>query len=91
ALVISVAPDLEVNKEILNYTSMEPTIFVKADTMEDAGELYEMGAHYVILRNMLTGEKMKNYLRLYLEDSALFEEEVKPDINRIIYGGQEDV
>ncbi|MFB6145395.1 MAG: cation:proton antiporter [Candidatus Nanohaloarchaea archaeon] len=86
--IISVVPDFEVNREIVEYTGLEPTVFVKADSIEQAGELYDMGAHYVMIRNILTGEKMKDYIRLYLEDRDLFLEEVKPDIDKINYGGR---
>lgn len=89
-MILSVIPDIEVNKEIIEHTNEEPTLFLKADSLDQAGELYEMGAHYVILRNVLTGERMSEYLKLYLEDRELFKEEVGEDINRIIYGGREE-
>lgn len=89
-LVLSVIPDIEVNKEIIEHTDQRPTLFLKAGSLDEAGELYEMGAHYVILRNVLTGERMSEYLKLYLEDRELFKEEVGEDINRIRYGGREE-
>lgn len=89
-LVLSVIPDIEVNKEIIEHTDHEPTLFLKADSQDQAGELYEMGAHYVILRNVLTGERMSEYLKLYLEDRELFKEEVEQDVNSIRYGGREE-
>jgi Kef-type K+ transport system membrane component KefB len=88
-LILSVVPDIEVNKEIIEHTDQKPTLFLKADSTEQAGELYEMGAHYVILRNVLTGERMSEYLKLYLEDRELFNEEVDEDLNKIRYGGRE--
>lgn len=88
-LILSVIPDFEVNKEITEYANEEPTLFLKADSLDHAGELYEMGAHYVILRNVLTGERMSEYLKLYLEDRELFLEEIGEDNNKIIYGGRE--
>jgi len=88
-IVLSVIPDIEVNKEIIEHTDQEPTLFLKADSLDEAGELYEMGAHYVILRNVLTGERMSEYLKLYLEDRELFKEEVGEDMNKIRYGGRE--
>ncbi len=89
-LILSVIPDIEVNKEIIEHTDEKPTLFLKADSLDHAGELYEMGAHYVILRNVLTGERMSEYLKLYLEDRELFKEEVEEDLNKIIYGGREE-
>lgn len=89
-IVISVAPEFEVNREILEHISPETTIFVKAAELEEAAELYEMGAHYVIVQNILAGEKIGSYVRLLLEDRELFEEEVKSELDRIMYGGRED-
>jgi len=91
SLIISLSPDFQVNREILEYKNRDSTFFVKAQNIEDAGELYEMGAHYVILKNILTGEKMNDYVKLYLEDRELFQKEVRPEIDRILYGGREDV
>lgn len=90
-LIISLAPKFEVNREILEKTSMAPTVFLKSHDLEKAGELYELGAHYVITKNILTGEKMSEYIRLYLEDRNLFEQEVKSDKDKIIYRGRENV
>lgn len=90
-LIISLAPKFEVNREILEKTSMAPTVFLKSHDLEKAGELYELGAHYVITKNILTGEKMSEYIRLYLEDRKLFEQEVKSDKDKIIYRGRENV
>lgn len=89
-IVLSVIPDIEVNKEIIEHTDQKPTLFLKADSLDEAGELYEMGAHYVILRNVLTGERMSEYLKLYLEDRELFKKEVAEDMNNIRYGGREE-
>lgn len=87
--ILSVIPDISVNKEIVEHTNHEPTLFLKADSIEEAGELYEIGAHYVITRNILTGEKMSEYLKLYLEDKETFRDEIADDLNTIKYGGRE--
>lgn len=89
-IVLSVIPDIEVNKEIIEHPDQRPTLFLKANSLDEAGELYEMGSHYVILKNVLTGERMSEYLKLYLEDRNLFKKEVSEDINRIRYGGREE-
>lgn len=91
SLVVSVAPDHDVSKEILQSIGHNTTAFLKADDIERAGELYEMGASYVIVRNVLTGEKMAEYIKLFLEDEELFEKEVETDIYKITYGGRRNV
>ncbi len=87
--ILSSIPDFSVNKEIVEHTDHEPTLFLKADSIDEAGELYEMGAHYVITRNVLTGEKISQYLKLYLEDKETFKEEILEDLTTIKYGGRE--
>ncbi|MBC5792425.1 MAG: cation:proton antiporter [Nanohaloarchaea archaeon] len=90
-ILVSVAPEFEVNREILEHVRPETTVFVKADEVDEAADLYEMGAHYVIIRNILTGEKMSDYVKLFLEDRELFLKEIEDDVNHIKYGGREDV
>lgn len=87
--ILSVAPHHDLNREVLERVNLDTTVFLKADTIEESGELYELGAHYVIVRNILTGERMSNYVKLYLEDRDLFMEEVKSDKDSIIYGGRD--
>ncbi|MFB6114842.1 MAG: cation:proton antiporter [Candidatus Nanohalobium sp.] len=86
--VLSLIPDSSINRKIVEEAPAEATVFVKADSLEDAAELYDLGAHYVIQKNELSGEKMGEYLKLYLEDEELFYEEVKEDIERIDWGGR---
>ncbi len=84
--ILSVVQDHEVNKRILSDAAEDATKFIQTDSMEKAAELYEMDAHYVILENILTGDKMNEYMELYLEDKELFLEEVKAEKERIKWG-----
>ncbi|AOV95316.1 hypothetical protein AQV86_05360 [Nanohaloarchaea archaeon SG9] len=84
--ILSLVPDINVNRKIVEEASPEAAVFVKGDSLEDATELYDLGAHYVIQKNELVGEKMGEYLKLYLEDEELFHEEVKRDKERIEWG-----
>ncbi len=90
-MLVSVAPEFEVNREILEHVNPDTTVFVKADEIDEAADLYDMGAHYVIVRNILTGEKMSDYIKLFLEDQDLFKKEVEKDVENIMYGGRENV
>ncbi|MFB6292131.1 MAG: cation:proton antiporter [Candidatus Nanohaloarchaea archaeon] len=87
-LVMSFSPEVWVNRKILEETDDDATVFVKTDKIEDAAELYELGAHYVIIKNILTADKMEEYLKLYLEDRELFQEEVSQEKHNIRWGGR---
>lgn len=84
--ILSLVPDINVNRKIVEEASPETAVFVKGDSLEDAAELYDLGAHYVIQKNELVGEKMGEYVKLYLEDEELFHEEVEKDKERIEWG-----
>ena len=81
-LVISVSADHNVNLQILEDLA-DATVFLKAKSDEEGLELYELGAHYVIRENILTAEKLSNYIKLYLEDKDAFEREVEAEKEKI--------
>jgi len=79
--VISMAPDQDLNKMILE--ELECLTVLKAKSFEDAVELYESGADYVILKEHLAGEKLGDLLKLYLEDREIFLEEVEIEKQKV--------
>ena len=81
--VVSLSPEKSVNDRLLEERSRDTTIIVKADSIEEAVDLYDMGADYVIVKNLLTGNRLSEYLELYLEDEELFEEEVEAELEQI--------
>ncbi|QKQ97965.1 potassium transporter Kef [Candidatus Nanohaloarchaea archaeon] len=81
--VISVSPEKAVNDRILEEKKRESVAIVKADDIEHAVDLYDRGADYVIVKNLLTGNRLSEYLELYLEDEELFEEEVEAELEKI--------
>ena len=83
AFVVSLSPEKAVNDRILEERGREATVIVKADSIEQAVDLYDMGADYVIVKNLLTGNRLSEYIELYLEDEELFEEEVKAELKQI--------
>jgi voltage-gated potassium channel Kch len=80
--ILSVAPDLEANKKAVK-DARDATVFVKATRRNEAAELYDMGAHYVIMKNYLTGDKMADYIRVYLKDKSVFERNAADYLNNI--------
>jgi voltage-gated potassium channel Kch len=81
--VLSSTVQPEVNKALLAEVPEDATVFVEANWIEDARELYELGAHYVIMSTHLTAERVSEYLELYVEDPESFREYVSEDLERI--------
>lgn len=90
ALVMSISRDREVNHQILRDTDRDTTVFLEAESFEDAAEFYDRGAEYVMIENIVTADKMSDYLELYVEDPELFKEEVQNDLETIHWGGRRD-
>ena len=83
AFVLSSTVQLDVNKALLAEVPEKATVFVEADWIEDARELYKLGAHYVIMSTHLTGERVSEYLGFYVEDPDLFHKYAATDLERI--------
>jgi voltage-gated potassium channel Kch len=83
AFVISFSDEDVVNLEILEEELEKPVQIVTAKTLEDAAEFYDLGADYVILENILAGNRIGEYLELYLEDEELFLKEIESELNNI--------
>ncbi|MFB6158649.1 MAG: cation:proton antiporter [Candidatus Nanohalobium sp.] len=82
SLVISFSEDHNLNLQVLEDVD-SATVFLRSTTLEEALELYELGAHYVIRDNVLTADQLNDYLELYLEDRKAFREEIKAEEDRI--------
>lgn len=87
AFVFSLARDMKVSQHILRDTDRETTVFLEAESFDEAAELYDQGAEYVMIENILTADKMADYLELYIEDPEVFKEEVQNDLETIYWGG----
>jgi Kef-type K+ transport system membrane component KefB len=89
-LVISFAEDRKVSHQILRDKKRETTAFLEASNFKEAAELYERGAEYVMIENIVSADKMSDYLELYIEDPEIFREEVSDDLETIHWGGRDD-
>ncbi|MFQ3275307.1 MAG: Kef-type K+ transport system membrane component KefB [Candidatus Nanohaloarchaea archaeon] len=89
-LVISFAQDRKVSHQILRDKRRDTTAFLEASNFEEAAELYERGAEYVMIENIVSADKMSDYLELYIEDPEIFREEIQDDLETIHWGGRED-
>lgn len=89
-MVVSFAPDSFVNRKTVEDAVREATLVVKAPDIESAAEFYEEGAHYVTIKNLLSSEKLGEYLKLYLEDRELFQEEIKGELEAMRWGDRDE-
>ena len=80
-LVVSFISDPEVNKSLLERTE-SPTI-VKARNFEEAAELYDQGADYVIIKNMISGDRLGDQVKAFLEDREQFREQIQQEQEKI--------
>jgi len=87
-LIFSLSPNYEINKKI-STENPEAALFVKARRFEQAAELYEAGAHYVLLKSEIASDQVSEYLQAYLEDKSLFNEMTEDDKERIRWGEKE--
>jgi hypothetical protein len=78
--VLSSSADPDVNKALLADVSESTTVFVEAEWPQDARELYDHGAHYVVLSPQLTAERLAEYLDAYFEDREVFSVAAETDI-----------
>lgn len=83
-IVVSVSTDHQLSKEVLRYSGKDTSVLLKANKPERALELYELGAHYVVLKSASTGDKMSEYLSTYIESEESFYKEVEPEIEQIL-------
>ena len=90
SFVLSSTVQLDVNKALLEEVDDDATVFVEAERIDDARELYDRGAAYVIMSTYLTAEKLSEYLEWYVSDSASFDEAVERDIERITKRARSD-
>ena len=77
--VISSSVQPEVNKAILRETSNDATVFVEARRIDDARELYNAGAHSVLVGPVLAANRLERYLEAYFEDRAEFQRLIETD------------
>ena len=89
AFVLSMARDMKVNHHILRDTGWDTPAFLEAESFEDAAELYDRGAEYVMIENVVTADKMADYLELYVEDPEVFQEEIQDDLEAIYWGDRD--
>jgi nucleoside-diphosphate-sugar epimerase len=83
AFIISFTHEKEVNTVVLEERKDETVVITTAKNFEVASEMYDLGADYVILENILAGNRIGEYFELYLEDRELFLEETGSEMEAL--------
>ncbi|ELY54382.1 sodium/hydrogen exchanger [Natronococcus amylolyticus DSM 10524] len=83
SFVLSSSVQVDVNKAVLDEAPDDTAVFVEAERIDDARELYDRGAAYVIMSTYLTAEKLSEFLEQYVTDRAAFMDAIEQDIERI--------
>ncbi|RQH00539.1 cation:proton antiporter [Natrarchaeobius oligotrophus] len=79
--VLSSSVQTEVNKALLREVSENATVFVEAERVDHARDLYANGAHCVIMAPHLAADRLADYLRAYLEgDDDVIEGAIDGDV-----------
>ncbi|ELY97473.1 sodium/hydrogen exchanger [Natrialba chahannaoensis JCM 10990] len=80
AFVLSSSVEPAVNKALLRDAGESTTVFAEAERVEHARDLYDSGAHCVIMTPYFAADRFAAYLRAYLEEEPVLEEAIDEDI-----------
>ena len=80
--IISFSDEMKVNMKAIEEKG-DGIRIVSADSTDAASELYDLGADYVVIENLLAGNRLREYVEIYLEDKKLFQEEVRSKMEHI--------
>ena len=76
SFIISFTNEFNVNLQIMEERTENAIKILSSQGIEDASELYEMGADYVIIDNILSADRLSDYIEIYLEDREVFIQEI---------------
>lgn len=82
SFVISFSDERRVNMMILEDRVEESIVINKSKSFEEASEFYDLGADYVIIENLLSGNRLGELLEIYLEDEKVFMKEIEGEFDR---------
>lgn len=85
-LIISTSANLDDNKlllEELELRKINPPVIVRAETSDDAQDLYEAGADYVLMPDILAGDFLTDKLKDYLEGGNFFKDRPRIELEKL--------
>ncbi|MFB6294893.1 MAG: cation:proton antiporter, partial [Candidatus Nanohaloarchaea archaeon] len=72
-IIISFSEEIEANTQVLEERPSDAIAFVRATTREEAGELYDFGADYIIRKNAIAADQFIDHLQQYFDDRDAFQ------------------
>ncbi|MBI2196796.1 cation:proton antiporter [Candidatus Daviesbacteria bacterium] len=85
-MIISTTPDVEANKtllEDLKIRKINTPVIVRAETVKEAQSLYKRGADFVILPEIMAGDKLLDTLRDHLNEKSYFKERSRIELEKL--------
>lgn len=85
-LIISTSSDLDDNKlllEELKLRKINIPVIVRAETIDDAQDLYSIGADYVIMPDILAGDFLTDKLKNFLEGDNFFKDRPRIEMEKL--------
>jgi len=78
--VFSSSAQTDINHILLEETNDDATVFVEAECPDDAIDLYEKGADFVVMAPQLSADQLKRYFEVYLTQPEAFESVLAADL-----------
>lgn len=85
-MVISTASDIHDNKvllEDLKLRHINIPVVVRADTVRDAQSLYQAGADFVIIPEVMAGDLLLDIIKAHLDDNSYFKDRAKIELEKL--------
>ncbi|MFP9191791.1 cation:proton antiporter [Natronosalvus vescus] len=73
AFVLSMARPGSVNRQLVEAADDDAVVITSAEHVTEAREQYDAGADYVVIKSVLAGEMLGEYVRSFLEDRSRFD------------------
>lgn len=87
-IIISFSEEIEANTKLLEERPSGSIAFVRATTRQEAGELYDFGADYIIRKNAIAGDQFLDHLEQYFDDPDAFEKTAGETREDLAEGGE---
>ena len=81
--VLSVGRPASVNRRLVEDTDEDAVVIAAAEHRDEAQQLYEQGVDYVILKEILAGEMLGEYIKSFLQEPKQLVETATPAMNRL--------
>ncbi|MFB6244857.1 MAG: cation:proton antiporter [Candidatus Nanohaloarchaea archaeon] len=88
SVIVSSAARRKMNQQVIEDAD-GALVFVKADGWKQAGELYDLGAHYVMLEEVMAAEQMVELLEDFKERPEVFRKKSEKYHEKISWGERE--